>query len=276
MNIGASTKSFGGLTVSETAELFAKSGLNRAELCFCQSDLSGWKFNLCGRGIIPEVGRVYGAVKEFYRHGVTVCGLGLYNCLWAGGAEKAVEAVEYFAEFCDMAKESGVEMICTHTGTPGFGLYGQRQPEDLKERALELFMYALFEAFKRGIAVAVEFGAEDALCGYDGYILLKERAQRVLGTSEMLKYIGVPSGDKPGADYGEVGLFHIKDKDAGGRFYGCFGSGAGDFSEFFKNIAQYRDIPMILEFVNSSNLGRVREEFEVSASESSQELGNRE
>ncbi len=257
MILGASTKSFGGLTVAETAAIFEKSGLDCAELCFCQTDLGTWKYNLSGMQPLPESLSVKRAINTFSEHGINVCALGLYNCLWMGETEKRIQSLEYFTAYCDLAAECGVGIITTHTGTPGLWLGGTRTPCNLPQIAAECFLHALFEAHKRGITIAVEFGENDALCTYSDFLHLKTQTESAFGTSEMLKYIGVPVCDDPEEDYTETALFHLKDKKHGSKFYECAGLGDGNFTRFFGRAAQFGDRPVVLEYVNSSNLASV-------------------
>lgn len=244
------------MTVGETAALFAHSGLDCAEICFCQTDLSGWKFNFSGYRSLPDTADIRRAVCEFSDNGVSVVSIGLYNCLWQGGAGGFSESLRYFCEYCDAAKEAGADMICTHSGTTDMWLGGGRIPDNYRESVFECFACALTEAYKRGITVALECGSTDALKDYNDYLLLKEYIRNAVGTDNMLKYIGVPcNGEK--YDKHDTALFHLKDRKNDGRYYECFGKGDADFSEFFGNITDSSDIPIILEYVNGSNIREV-------------------
>ena len=51
LNIGITTRSFNGLSVSETAQRMQEVGFKCTELCFVHSDLGGWAYN--GIGDLP-------------------------------------------------------------------------------------------------------------------------------------------------------------------------------------------------------------------------------
>lgn len=245
------------MTVKETAELFAKSGLNCCELCFCQSDLSGWKYNYSGYGALPSAEDILRAVETFTSYGIKVLSIGVYNCLWQGTAESISASLEYFGEYCDIASDNGIKMLSTHSGTADARLGIGKIPKDNDERVTECFMYALLEAYKRGLTLALECGEFDVIKSYDEFSVLKREAKKNLGTSEMLKYIGVSCCGNEQIKADELAFFHLKDKSRDGRFYECFGNGNSDCSLFFDSLNSYNNPPLILEYVNSSTLSQV-------------------
>ena len=253
MHLGASTKSFGGMSVAETADIFAKSGLNCAELCFCHTDLSGWKYNLTSYRPLPDGDDILRATESFSRQGISVVSLGVYNCLWQGGASGFSESLRCFCEYRDAAKQTGVNMLCTHSGVAEARIFGGRVPEDYKRLVFETFACAFSEAHKRGITVALECANWDAVKNYAEFLELKRYIKSTLGTDEMLKYIGVPCYDSAYENSDDIAMFHMKDKEKDAKFYTCFGKGDADFSEFFKGAKAYGDIPYILEYVTASN-----------------------
>ena len=265
MMLGTCTKSFGGMSVAETAEIFEVSGLDYAELCFCQKELNGWKYNLCGYEPLPFSSEVAAAMDIFRSHGVSICALGVYNCLWQGSSSDCVDSLRIFREYCDIAFENGIAILATHTGTVLNTANARKSAPDIRKKVFDSFTMALTEAAKCGLTVAVECSPFDILTNYSDFCELKEHIQRTLGTSSMLKYIAVPSSDDRNVDISDIALYHLKDKKRGGMFYERFGEGDADFSDFFADICKASDIPVILEHVNSGNLSetarRVREKM---------------
>ncbi len=263
MMLGTCTKSFGGMSVAETAEIFAISGLDCTELCFCQKELAGWKYNLCGYEPIPSVSDVASAMNTFRSYGIGICALGIYNCLWQGSVSDCVDSLRTFREYCDIAAENGISMLTTHTGTVLNTVNARRNAPDIRKKVFDSFTMALTEAAKRGLTVAVECSPFDILACYSDFCELKEFVHGTLGTSDMLKYIAVPSSNDEDVDVSDIALYHLKDKKRGGMFYERFGDGDSDFSDFFADIHKTPDVPVILEHVNSGNLaetaGRVRD-----------------
>ena len=151
------------------------------------------------------------------------------------------------------AKQTGVNMLCTHSAVAEARIFGGRVPEDYKRLVFETFACAFSEAHKRGITVALECANWDAVKNYAEFLELKRYIKSTLGTDEMLKYIGVPCYDSAYENSDDIAMFHMKDKEKDAKFYTCFGKGDADFSEFFKGAKAYGDIPYILEYVTASN-----------------------
>lgn len=257
VSVGACTKSFGGKTTAETAGLFADAKLDCAELCFCQSDLGGWKYNFSGYEMLPKVFDVRKAIKTFEDHGIKVCAVGIYNCMWFGDAEKRAASVRYFSDYCDIAAECGVKLVTTHTGALTLRGNAFRSTPGFSDMVYEVFTLCAVEAAKRGISIAVECSENDAIADYDGFMKLKGYVAEALGSGDMLKYIGIPPADIPA----EAVIMHIRDRKKDERYYRRFGDGDTDFSGFSKNISVYGGVPAILEYVNSENLLQTAERF---------------
>ncbi len=261
MKLGASTKSFGGKTVRETAELFAACGLSCAELCFYQSDLSGWKYNLCGYSELACEQEVISAVKTFGEYGIEVSAIGIYNCMWGGTSSEIFDSYRLFTEYCRLASAAEVKILATHGGTASRLPRSRSFDAKLQERMNEGFLYALTEAKKRGLTVAVECGDGDALKNYDDYVSLGKYAEKAIGSADMLKYICCPASENAGLPTSEIALCHIKDRKRGGLYFERFGSGDTDFAPLLEKVGKISDMPMILEYVNSENLAETADSF---------------
>ncbi len=254
MPLGTCTKAFGGMSIAETAEIFARSGLDCVELYFCQKELFGWKYNMCGYEPLPSASSIVSAVGVFRSYGINVCAFGIYNCLWQGSASDCADSLKMFREYCDAAVENGISTVTTHSGTVINTAGSQRGSRDIKKRAFDAFTPALAEAVKRRLTVAVECSPFDVFGGWSDFCELKEYVRSALGTSDMLKYIAVPSSSDSGVNNSDIAMYHLKDKKQGGTFYERFGDGDTDFSDFFRDIKNMPDTPIILEYVNSGNI----------------------
>lgn len=254
MKLGANTKCFGGRTVRETAELFAKCGLNAAELCFCQSDLSGWRYNCCGKYALPENVQLTSAVNIFREYGIEVSAIGIYNCLLCENDIETFDSLTLFTQYCRLAAACGIKTVTTCAGKESRIPKSRTFDAEQLLRLRESFLYCLIEAEKHGITVALECSTDDNLKSYEDYLTLKSFTEKAIGRSSMLKYISSPAFDKGEALNSEIGLYHIKDRKRDGIYFERFGEGDADFSQLPEKLQTTPDIPVIFEYVNSENL----------------------
>lgn len=254
MKFGASTRSFGGRSIKETAEIFASAGLSCCELCFCQNDLHGWKYNLCGYSELPPVREVKQAIEIFAEKGIEVSALGVYNSYRCESPVDFTDSARLFAEYCNLAYETGVKILATHTGTTAFRVINPKENAEVFEKLCCGFLLSCIEAEKYGLTIGTECGICDILSNFEGFLSLKEHINNALGRSNMLKYIAVPSGVYTEHEAANTVLFHLKDRKKDGRYYERYGDGDVDFSDFFDTVRGLGDIPVILEYVNSENL----------------------
>lgn len=262
LKLGASTKSFGGLTVEATADLFAGAGLDCAELCFCQEEIPGWKYNFCGYRPLPSVRELIKAVNIFADRGISICAIGVYNCLWSGSVSDTAESLKYFSEYCDIARELGIKTVATHSGSL-LNRGAKELTEDFKDKMFCHFVAALTEAAGRDITVSVECSFNDVLCNRDEFNLFRGNVRHYFGRSDMLGFTCVPACDlaDEDSDISDIKLFHIKDKSRDGRFYERFGEGSADYSVFFGKMPLFSEIPVIFEYINSGNIKETVQSF---------------
>ena len=263
MSLGASTRSFGGKTVSETARIFKDARLNCAELCFCQTDLAGWKHNFFGRAEIPSVRDIKNAVEIFAQSGITVSALGFYGCFFGGSSSDFVETLRAFDRYCNAALECGIPTIATHSGTAGFLPASRGFGKEPRARLVDGFTFACIEAQQRGLTLSVECSPSDAVCGFDGFLEIRSDVEKNIGSGEMLKYTCIPVDDGKIPDPSIVGLCRIRDKKRDGRFYERFGDGDFDFSDTLDFARKNPSVPLILEYVNSESVSSVAAEISV-------------
>lgn len=255
MLLGATTKCFGGRTTQEVAELFCKSGLQVAELCLCQSDLDGWKYNFCGKNELPKPSAVRLAADIYASFGIKIAAIGVYASFWEENEATLNDTLDVFTEYCDIACECGIKVLATHGGKVINKSILKSMGGEFAWRMNQAFVYSCIEAEKRGLVISVECGEDDALRDYSDFTALKKVVSNELGRSDMLKFTCVPASDCFKDCLENSALFHIKDRKFGGKFYERFGNGDEDFSDFFEYIRKSQtEIPLILEYVNSENI----------------------
>lgn len=260
MLIGASTRSFGGMSVQKVAEIFSESGLSCAELCFCQSELSGWKYNLCGYEPLPDTEDVLKSVEVFKSYGIEVSALGVYNCFWSGSDDDIADSLRLFSEYCDLAHSCNIKNLATHGGSLMASPFSKVR-EDIYRKLRDGFVYACIEAEKRGLTIAVEYGFGDVVEKSSDFCDLVQYVKGSLGRANMLKYICTPVCNGDGLCNDDIALFHIKDRKTDGRYYERFGDGDCDFSAFFDTALRKSDVPLIFEYINAQNIQRTVREF---------------
>ena len=157
LNIGITSRSFGGLTISDAAERMAQAGFRCTELCFVHADLPGWTYNGIGPldGITPA--RVKEAANEFTSRGVAVTSLGMFTDLRNPDEGARHAAAEYAKRYTEYAAEAGIPYIVSECGfTPGRrGVNAdtyEKDYENLKGTLREICL----EAEKSGVHMALE------------------------------------------------------------------------------------------------------------------------
>lgn len=261
IKLGASTKSFGGMSVAECADLFSRASLSCCELCFCQSDLSGWKYNLCGYSSLPSAEQVLRAAETFKSRGIELCALGVYNCFWNGNGSVFYDSVKLFCEYCDIASECGIKVIATHGGATALRAVSGKFDNDISEKLKLGFALSCAQAKKKGLTVSVEYGFADILHTYSDFSALSDKVSDFLGSDDMLKVTAVPIFCDANVPCERIGLFHVKDRKTDGRYFLPFGSGDANFDELFRLSKKMPDIPLVFEYINRENILQTAELF---------------
>ena len=265
MKLGACTKSFGGKNLLETAKIFSRAGLDCAELCFCQSDLFGWKYNFSGYEPLPELKNVLYAKEVFAEQGIEISSVGIYNCLWQGGGGTMAESLKYFCEYCDLARDAGIKLISTHTGTLNLWSNRGERTQSFPENVYESITYAVTEAEKRGLTVSFECTPSDAVTDYGDFLRLKKYTEEATGRSNTVKYTAMPGFCKNTDAYNDAAMFHIRDKKRDGKYYESYGKGDMEYGEFFGYISGDDARAVILEYVDERTVGeaaqRIKKDF---------------
>ena len=252
--LGVSTKAFGGKSVEETAQLFAKANLCCTELCFCLSDLSGWQHNLGIYRELPDAEEVQKAIEIFKSYGVEVCAIGVYSNLWDGDAGRTLDSHKLFCEYCNLAYLNNVKTLTTFGGNTLIRAMRNGLDEIFYRKVYEAFGQALAEAKKRGITIALDISCGDVITDYKAYTVLKNYITDEFAYFDNLRLIYDIESASENVSFDEIALCHIKDKKKNGVYFERYGTGDGDFSKIYKIAKERPDIPLIFEYVNSENV----------------------
>ncbi len=258
MKIGVSTKSFGGMTTEEAANLFEKSGIDCAELIFCQTDLSGWRYDAAGGMTLPDAETLRKAVGCYRKHGVEILSLGLYSNLWSGGDDEQYASMRTASEYCNLCAEAGIGMISTHGGLIGTLPVRQSFDGALCTKLLTGLSHLCMEAAKYGIRVALEPSPKDALPNLSAVENAVRQVTGRIGAAGTFRTVYTLADGEQMPPKEELAFFRIKDKDADGRFYERFGAGCTDWQSFFEASSSF-GLPYVMEYVNSGNLAETAE-----------------
>ena len=157
LNIGITTRAFGGMSVSETAQSISEGGFSCTELCFVHEDLPGWTYNGFGSLKDYTTKRVRAAAEQFTSRGVTVVSLGMFTDLRNPDEKIRNQAIEYAKRYIEFASEAGIPYIASECGfTPGQrGVNAETYESDyqhLKETVRKICIIAK----ENGVQIAIE------------------------------------------------------------------------------------------------------------------------
>ena len=270
LNIGITSRSFSGLTVSETAERMQNAGFKCTELCFVHEDLPGWTYNGIGDldGITPQ--KVRAAVGEFTSRGIAVTSLGLFTDLRNPDEAARRNAVDYAKRYIEFAAESGVPYLASECGfTPGRrGVNAdtyESDYENLKETLRELCL----EAEKSGVHLALEACVLDIIPSprrmKNLIEELEEETQVRLGA--LLDPANLLANtDEEGMFYylkHDVAYLHGKDRKMNAAYGVNLGEGDVDWVKLMECYIRFADKkPFILEYCDKDNCAEMKKRAE--------------
>ena len=270
LNIGITSRSFSGLTVSETAERMQNAGFKCTELCFVHEDLPGWTYNGIGDldGITPQ--KVRAAVGEFTSRGIAVTSLGLFTDLRNPDEAARRNAVDYAKRYIEFAAESGVPYLASECGfTPGRrGVNAdtyEADYENLKETLRELCL----EAEKSGVHLALEACVLDIIPSprrmKNLIEELEEETQVRLGA--LLDPANLLANtDEEGMFYylkHDVAYLHGKDRKMNAAYGVNLGEGDVDWVKLMECYIRFADKkPFILEYCDKDNCAEMKKRAE--------------
>lgn len=253
MKLGVSTKSFGGMTTDEVANLFEKCGIDCAELIFCQTDLSGWRYDAVGGMTLPDAEKLLKAVECYRKHGVEILSLGLYSNLWSGNDDEQYACMQTISEYCELCAGTGIGMISTHGGSTGTVPVRQSFDGPLYGKLLTGLSHLCTEAAKYGVRAALEPSPRDALPDLAAVKCAVQRVTERIGAAGTFRTVYTFADGEKMPPKEELAFFRIKDKSPDGRFYERFGTGCTDWQSFFASSSSF-GLPYVMEYVNSGNL----------------------
>ncbi len=267
LNIGCTTRAFGGKTVAETAARMHEIGFLCTELCFVQEDLGGWTYN--GMGSLEDitVDKVKNAVQTFRDNGVEVTSLGMFTDLRHPEEEVRAKEMDYIRRYIEFAAEAGVPYLASECGfTPGARGINADTYETDYNRIKEFVGQVCMEAENAGVRLALE------ACVLD-IIPSPRRLKTLIDELESATHVRLGAMLDPAnfiAAEDEEGMFrhlkhdiyyfHGKDRKINATYGVNVGDGDIDWVRFMELYIRHTDrTPFILEYCNADNCAEIRE-----------------
>lgn len=264
MDIGITTRCFGGWTNQDTARKMAELGFPCTELCFVQSDSSYWVYN--GRSDISDLScqRVGEITACYEKEGISVCALGVFTSCVEHDPDQRRANIQYFKRHMEYASYCGVPWLATECGFDPQcrslrAEYYETDFQLMKDTISELAEYAE----KLGVGIAIEACVLDVLpsakrlrdfldqVGSPRVKAMLDPANLIANSSEedMFRYL-----------HGRIAYFHGKDRKVNDAYGRLLGDGDIDWPLFFKLYHTYGEgLPFILEYPNPDNAAMTRE-----------------
>ncbi len=267
LNIGCTTRAFGGKSVAETAKRMHEIGFLCTELCFVHEDLGGWTYN--GMGPLDDITteKVKSAVQTFRDSGMEVTSLGLFTDLRHPDEDVRNKEMDYIRRYIEFAAEAGVPYLASECGfTPGArGINADTYEADYS-RIKEFVGQVCLEAEKAGVKLALE------ACVLD-IIPSPRRLKTLIDELEAATHVRLGAMLDPAnfiAAEDEEGMFrhlkhdvyyfHGKDRKINAAYGVNVGDGDIDWVRFMELYIRYTDrTPFILEYCNADNCAEIRE-----------------
>lgn len=270
LNIGVTSRSFGGLSISDTAAAMLSHGFRCTELCFTHPDLSGWTYNGIGslKDITPAL--VKKSANEFRSRGIDVTSLGIFTDLRNPDKAEREKIIDYCRRYIEFAAEAGIPYIASECGfTPGRrGINADNYESDYATLS-EMLREVCSEAEKSGVQLALEACVLDIIPSPRRLKTLIEELEeeshvRLTAMLDPANYIA--NSDEEGMFYylkHDIGYFHGKDRKINAT-YGCnLGDGDIDWVKFMECYIRFADKkPFILEYCNAENCGEIKKRAE--------------
>lgn len=266
LNIGITSRSYNGLTISDTARLMAEGGFRCTELCFVHPDLAGWAYN--GRGSFDGIDTttVKAAADEFRGRGVEVTSLGMFTDLRNPDEAERAAAVEYAKRYIELAAEAGIPYIASECGfTPGRrGINADTYESDYMNLK-ETLRTVCLEAEKSGVHICLEACVLDVIPS-------PRRLKTLIEELEAESHVRLGSMLDPAnflANSDEEGMFHYlrydisylhgKDRRINATYGVNIGDGDIDWVKFMECYIRFADRkPFILEYCNKDNAAEIK------------------
>ena len=262
LNIGITTRSFGGLTNEETARRMHAIGYRCTELCFSQTDSKYWVYNGVTDLSDMSDARFSEIVSVYREQGIEVSALGVFTNLIEPDDEKLEENLRYYRRFMELAAKNGIPYLPSECGFI---------PDS--RGVLAQFYEARFDRLKSSLArlceYAEEYGVYLALecCVLDVVPSAKRAADLIdqLG-SERLKVLLDPANLIANSSEEDmfyylsenIAYFHGKDRHVNDAYGRLVGDGDINWCQFLALYHQHNDgAPFIIEYANADNAEEV-------------------
>lgn len=270
LNIGVTSRSFSGLSISDTAKEMQSHGFKCTELCFTHTELPGWAYNGIGPldGITPT--KVKEAADVFRAHGIEVTSLGLFTDLRNPDADMRAKVMDYAKRYMEFAAEAGIPFIASECGfTPGRRGINADTYESDYQTIKDMLREVCLEAEKYNVKIALEACVLDIIPSPRRLKTLIEELEsetHVRLTSMLDPANFIANSDEEGMFCylkHDIGYFHGKDRKINAT-YGCnLGDGDIDWVKFMECYIRFADkTPFILEYCNKDNCGEIKKRAE--------------
>lgn len=270
LNIGLTSRSLSGMTISDAADKMQREGFRGTELCFTHPDLPGWTYNGIGDLTEITVEKVRNACREFRSRGIEVVSLGAFTDLRNPDKEARRKCVDYAKRYVEFAAESGVRYVASECGfTPGKRGINADTYESDYQNLRETLREICLEGQKSGVQIALEGCVLDIIPSPRRLKTLIEELEadcgaRLCALLDPANYIA--ASDEEGMYYylkHDIGYFHGKDRKINAAYGVNLGDGDVDWVRFMIGYIKYADRkPFILEYCNADNCGEIKRRAE--------------
>lgn len=266
LNIGITSRSFGGLTIYDTASEMARHGFKCTELCFVHPELGGWVYNGIGSldGITAE--KVKESADVFRNHGISVTSLGMFTDLRNPEESARSAAIDYAKRYIEFAAEAGIPYIASECGfTPGRrGINADTYESDYRNLK-EVLRAICLEAEKVGVHLCLEACVLDVIPSPRRLKTLIEELEaesevRLGAMLDPANYLA--NSDEEGMFYylkHDISYLHGKDRKINATYGVNIGEGDINWVKFMECYIKFADKkPFILEYCNKDNCGEIK------------------
>lgn len=270
LNIGITSRSFNGLTISDTINRMSSTGFKCTELCFVHPELPGWTYN--GIGDLSEISvqKVKETAASFRSAGIDVTSLGMFTDLRNPDEGAKAAAIDYAKRYIEFAAEAGIPYIASECGfTPGRRGINADTYESDYETLKNTLLTVCTEAEKCGVHIALEACVLDIIPSPRRLKTLIEEleAQSHVRLGAMLDPANfLANSDEEGMFYylkNDIYYLHGKDRKINATYGVNIGDGDLDWEKFMECYIRYADRkPFIIEYANADNCAEIKRRAE--------------
>ena len=262
LNLGITTRSFGGMTNAAAAKAMHDIGFTCTELCLVQDDSKFWVYNGTSDMTDMTDSRFAEIVATYRESGIDVSALGVFTSLIEPDDEIREKNLAYYRRHMELAAKNNIPFLPTECGfikdSRGVlsHLYESRfdRVKDsiirLCEYAKEYDVYLALECCVLDVVPSAKRAADLwEQVGSDRLKFLLDPANLIANSSEedMFYYL---------SDH--VAYFHGKDRKVNDTYGRVVGDGDIMWSQFLSLYHQHNDgVPFILEYAKADNAAEI-------------------